>query len=160
MMELIGRYIVSLSAAAILCGILKTILPSKGPAAGILHLVSGIFLTFVAIQPLARIELDELPEITGLYLSQAAAASDQGKDLAHETMADIIKSRTEAYILDKAQGSQQELRVVVTLSSADPPVPVAATLSGSISPYAKSCLERILQEELGISKENQLWIGS
>lgn len=160
MMETIGRYIVSVSTAAILCGILKSILPSKGISAAVLRLIAGIFLTFVAIRPLTRVELDALPAISGWYVSEGKTASALGEDLAKESMADIIKSQTEAYILDKAQGLQLKIKVEIILSSDDPPIPVAVTISGTISPYAKRQLETILEQDLGIPKENQLWIGS
>lgn len=159
MMETIGRYIVSLSAAAMICGILKSFLPSKSPSAAVLQLVAGIFLTFVAIRPLTRVELGDLPVISGWYLSDGEDASAQGDLLAKEAMADIIKSQTEAYILDKARLLQAELHVTVILSDDDPQVPVSVRLSGFVSPYARSRLEHILWEDLGIAKENQIWIG-
>lgn len=157
-MEAAGSYIVSVSAAAIFCGIIKSILPLNSGGSAIVRLVSGIFLVFVAIRPLTQVNLGELPVLSPDYISEAEAASAEGEILAYDTMADIIKSRSEAYILDKAHALQAELTVTVSLSNDHPPVPATVQLSGSVSPYAKSRLERILQEELGISKENQIWI--
>lgn len=158
-MEAVGRYIISVSAAAILCGILKSIFPSKSANAALLHLASGIFLSLVAIQPLSQIDLEALPVITDDYLSEAQAVSAQGQFLARDSMGDIIKSRAEAYILDKAREYHAELTVEVTLSAGDPPVPASVRLTGTVSPYAKRRLETILLEDLGIPKENQIWIG-
>lgn len=159
MMEAAGRYIVSVSAAAILCGILKSILPSKGTHAAILRLVSGIFLSLVTIQPLAHVDLVALPAISDAYVSEAQSAAAQGEFQSRRAAADIIKAQAEAYILDKARLLHGELTVEVTLSDGEPPIPVSVRLTGSISPYAKSRLSAILQEDLGISKENQIWIG-
>lgn len=159
MMEAVGSYIVSVSSAAIFCGIIKSILPSKGTGSAMLRLVSGIFLVFVAIRPLTQVELAELPVLSQTYISEGEAASADGEVLAYDTMMDIIKSQSEAYILDKARSLQAELTVAVSLSDDAPPVPAAVQLSGSISPYAKRRLEAILQDELGISKENQIWIS-
>ena len=158
-MEAVGRYIVSVSAAAILCGILKSILPSKSTNATLLNLAYGIFLSLVAIQPLAKIDLDALPVIQDTYLAEAQAASAQGQFLAQDTLGDIIKSQAEAYILDKARKLNVNLVVEVTLSDGDPPAPTSVRLTGKISPYAKGCLETTIQEDLGIPKENQIWIG-
>jgi hypothetical protein len=47
----------------------------------------------------------------------------------------------------------------VTLSDELPPVPVEVRLSGDISPYIKTRLQSILEDDLGISKENQIWTG-
>ncbi len=158
-MEAVGRYIVSVSSAAILCGILKSIFPSKNTNAALLNLALGIFLSLVAIQPLAKIDLEALPAITDDYLSDAQAASAQGQFMSQASMADIIKSRTEAYILDKALELHADLTVEVTLSTGEPPVPESVRLTGSLSPYAKRRLETIIHEDLGIPKENQTWIG-
>lgn len=158
-MEALGRYIVSLSAAAVFCGILKSILPSNSTCSSVLRLIAGVFLSFVLIRPLTRVDLTDLPVLSPAYISEAEAASMEGELLAEDAMADIIKSQTEAYILDKARLLQAELTVTVTLSRDTPPVPVSVQLRGSISPYAKSRLEEILRDELGISKENQIWIS-
>lgn len=157
-MESAGRYIVSVSAAAILCGILKSIFPSKSTNAALLRLVSGIFLSLVAIQPLARIDLAALPAISDDFLTEAQAVSAQGRFLSRDTMADIIKSQTEAYILDKARKLNTDLTVEVSLSDADPPAPTSVRLTGEISPSAKRRLEAMIRDDLGIPKENQIWI--
>ena len=159
MMEALGRYIVSVSAAAIFCGILKSILPPKGTIGSLLRLMAGIFLSFVVIRPLIQVDLGDLPVISQTYLSDGAAVSAEGEILAGEAMTDIIRSRTEAYILDKAQLLQAELTVSVVLSDDTPPVPVSVQFTGPVSPYAKARLEAILQQELGIAKENLIWIG-
>ena len=158
-MDAAGRYIVSVSAAAILCGIIKNIFPSKSTNAALLHLASGIFLSLVAIQPLARIDLKALPAIPDAYLSEAQSVSEQGQFLARDSMEDIIKSQSEAYILDKARELGADLTVEITLSDANPPAPNSVRLTGKISPYGKSRLQAIILEDLGIPKENQIWIG-
>lgn len=158
-MEAVGKYIVSLCSAAILCGILKNILPAKSANGALLHLVTGIFLTLVAIQPLSSIDLTALPAISDDYLSAAGRISSQGEAAAQNAMADIIKSQSEAYILDKARMLHVTLTVEVTLEAGNPPVPSSIRLTGDISPYAKNRLEAIIRDDLGIPKENQLWIG-
>ena len=158
-MEGIRQYVISVAAAAILCGILKSILPGKDAMAGILRLITGIFLAFAVIKPLAQIELEDLPVLSSDYLSEARTASADGEKIAAEAMADIIKQPTEAYILDKARSLNLRLSVTVTVSDDTLPAPVGVRLSGSVSPYAKRCLARIIEEDLGIAKENQIWTG-
>lgn len=155
----VGNYIISVSTAAILCGILKSLFPSKSTNAAILQLVSGIFLSLVVIQPLAKIDLTALPVIADDHLAQAQAVSAQGRSQARDTMGDIIKARAEAYILDKALDLKADLTVEVTLSDELPPVPVSVRLNGEISPSAKQRLESMILEDLGIPKEDQIWIG-
>lgn len=158
-MEGIARYIVSVSAAAILCGIIKNIVPSKSANAALLRLATGIFLSLVAVQPLAKIDLGALPVISEDYQWEARSVCAQGEILAQDTLRDIIKSQTEAYILDKARMLNADLTVEITLSNDDPPTPASVRLTGKISPYAKSRLQAMILEDLGIPKENQIWIG-
>jgi hypothetical protein len=47
----------------------------------------------------------------------------------------------------------------VYLSEDTIPVPISVEIRGSVSPYGKQQLTKLLEEELGIAKENQLWIG-
>ena len=74
-------------------------------------------------------------------------------------MRTIIKGETEAYILDKAASLGVELEVDVLLEDMYPMAPKTVRLSGSVSPYVRNRLQNIIAEELGISKENQIWIG-
>ena len=76
-------------------------------------------------------------------------------------MTEIIKQRTQAYILDKAQALNTVLEVEVTLSDDDIPVPLKVRLKGKISPYAKGRLQATIAEDLGIEKVaiGNLFIG-
>ena len=62
-MENIARYILSVTAAALLLGILQTIAGKKGTQAVLLQLIGGLFLTFTVISPIVNIEADEILDI-------------------------------------------------------------------------------------------------
>ena len=72
-------------------------------------------------------------------------------------LAQIISEQTEAYILDKAADLHANLHVEVTVGEDN--LPTAVTLSGEASPYARRQIQAIIANDLGISKENQKWIG-
>ena len=57
------------------------------------------------------------------------------ENLARDSMADIIKEETEAYILDKAADLHANLRVEVAVGEDN--LPAAVTISGEASPYAR-----------------------
>ena len=80
-----------------------------------------------------------------------------GENLARDSMADIIKEETEAYILDKAADLHANLRVEVAVGEDN--LPAAFTISGEASPYARRQIQAMIANDLGISKENQKWIG-
>jgi hypothetical protein len=68
-----------------------------------------------------------------------------------------IKARSEAYILDKAAELALSVEVEVTLSNDEIPLPVSVRVSGKASNYAKSRLQAIITQDLGINKEHQVW---
>ncbi len=154
-----GDYILSVTAAAMVLGIVSAVLDSKSTAGALVKLIGGLYLTFVIIQPLARFDFDRLFSFAQSFSVQGQTASTQGQELARDTMAGIIKSQTEAYILDKAGLYRAELNADVTLSSGEIPVPASVTIRGSASPYARGQLQKLIEEDLDISKEDQLWIG-
>jgi hypothetical protein len=73
-------------------------------------------------------------------------------------MAERIIQQTQAYILDKARSLDAELTVEVFLGDGTIPVPIGVRLEGNISPYARKLLSQMLQDDLGIPAEEQIWI--
>ena len=156
-MDGLRQYIIAVTVAAILCGMVKSI-SEKAASGKIIKLICSLFLGFTVLKPITQIDLAQLAEVSLPYADEAVQAAAVGENLSRDALMDIIKTETEAYILDKAAAMNVSLEVSVTVEG-DPPVPAAAQLSGEVSPYAKQQLERILWEDLGISKENQEWTG-
>lgn len=98
-----------------------------------------------------------MPDFSLRYMDDAEDAAAMGENLARDSMADIIKEETEAYILDKAADLHANLRVEVTIGEDN--LPAAVTISGEASPYARRQIQAMIANDLGISKENQKWIG-
>ena len=156
-MDGLRHYIIAVTAAAILCGIVKSI--SEKTASGkIIKLICSLCLGFTVLKPITQIDLSQLAEVSLPYADEAVRAAALGEKLSQDALMNIIKVEAEAYILDKAAAMNVSLEVSVTVEG-DPPVPAAAQLSGEVSPYAKQQLEKILWEDLGISKEYLEWTG-
>lgn len=158
-MEVLGKYILSVTAASILFGILQTLLDKKSVTAVLLRLIGGLFLTFTVISPVADIKLDTVLDLPLDMSVHGKEIATQGQEISKSHMQSIIKEQCEAYILDKAQSYQADLDVDVSLTQDDIPTPSAVRLQGAISPYAKTVMQKWLYDDMGISKENQLWIG-
>lgn len=79
-----------------------------------------------------------------------------GKRFADEEIEKIIIEQTQAYILDKADDFGAGLEVEVFVKDL---IPCSVSISGPISPLAKSQLSRYISENLGIPSEEQNWIG-
>lgn len=150
-------YLISIVAAALVCGIAQKIMGDKGSVGMMGKLLSGVFLALTLIAPLRSVRLQDTGSVTYLYAQEAQQATDDGVNQAYKAIADGIKQRTEAYILDKAAAMDVALTVEVTLDDGQIPAPQSVRLTGAVSPYAKQRLTKIMQEDLGIDKEHQIW---
>lgn len=155
----LGQYILSVGLAALIVGILTSFTDSKSATGTLIRMVCGLFLAFTVIKPVASLNFDHLEAFAQSYGEAGEASAARGEAIADEALREIIKQETEAYILDKAGSYQCQLSVEVTVGDGDVPVPDSVRISGSISPYARSQLQKFLEDELGIPKEQQLWIG-
>lgn len=155
-MRQLGEYVVTLTAAALICSILLSLM-GDGAMKAIIRLFCGIFLTVTAISPLTKLEVPDLTNLFGEYSQAGTAAVAMGTDLAGKAEMMIIKDQVEAYILDKATGLGLEVQTEVTLSEEG--VPESVRIWPEPTAEGKEQLSRILAEDLGIPKESQQWTG-
>ncbi len=155
-MQAVAQYILSVSAATFVCALVLRLLPKSGTTGSIGKMLTGLFLAMSILSPLTKLQIGELQDFTDGFSHEAQSAVSVGQLEAKEEMKRIIKLKTEAYILDKAQAMDLKLDVQVRLN--DTMTPDTVFLRGDASPYAKSYLQRILLQDLGIAKENQIWI--
>lgn len=156
-MNSVGAYILRLTAAAVICGLISGIVGTKGTLASVVKLITGLFLCFSVISPVLKVNVGNL---TG-YLEDLQVSGDEivaeGEIEAKKELETIIKSKTEAYILDKAASYGAEVAVEVSVDTSQMPVPDAVRVSGQISPYGKKQLQQIIANDLGIALEAQIW---
>lgn len=125
----------------------------------LIRMVSSLFIAIVMIKPFGHFKLSYLNDFLESYEASSQEAASAGAHMADEARREIIKAETEAYILDKACAYNLQLDVHVTLSDDDCPVPETVYLSGAASPYARTRMQIMIADELGIPKERQLWTG-
>lgn len=157
-MEALGQYAVSVVSAAMICGIVTGLL-QDGAIKLTIKLLCGIFMTVTVLDPMLRLDISGWKELALSNQSLAQASVDAGTALAQEELAAIIKEQTQAYILDKATSLGLDITAQVVLSDEPLPVPKAVYLCGAASPYTKQVLSDYLCQDLGITKENQIWTG-
>lgn len=150
-------YILSIIATAIISAIIKTLVGKKSTTGKIAGLLCGIAIAIAVIKPLRDIKFYNIPS----YLHSISLDADKyiqaGTDAAEKSVANSIKSQTEAYILDKAARMGLDISVEVELDGNCGNVPVGVMITGKLSPYAKEVLSSFLQNDLGIAKEKQQW---
>ena len=158
-MDGIGTYILSVCGAGLLCGIVNSLLRGKGNTAAAAKMASGVFLILVAMQPLKKIPTFGLTDFWETLDSEGKYAAAAGEQATQEKMASIIKTQMEAYILDKAEQMDARISVEVMVQSDTIPVIESVSLYGTLSPYAKGVLTQMMEDDLGIKKEDQHWIS-
>lgn len=152
------NYVLCIGCAALLIGILTDFSdPQKGTGA-MLRVSAGLFLALQLLNPLTQMRPDRWIGYFEEIMAEAEALSLQSENLATGYKEDIIKERTRTYILDKAADWNADLDAEVELDA--DLLPVSVTVSGTISPYGKNQLTRIMESDLNIPKERQLWIGN
>ena len=153
----ISAYLLQISAAAIICALVKRMLTGQGTAATVGKILCGMFLLFTILQPVVNVSVSGLRDFSLEYEQEAANAISAGEKIAQEKYRDIISQQISAYILDKAAVYDADLSVRVELSDDAVPKPVRLYLQGNISPYGKRQLQAMIANDLGIAKEDQIW---
>lgn len=138
---------------AIICSFFE----GKSGTAGVIRLICGLFLSFVAINPLTELDFSGWERYLDSFSTEAGAISESGKIMAMEAQGDIIKTSVQSYIMDKAETLGVTITAEVMLDQDN--IPVSVELEGKLSPYAKARITGIIADDLGITKEHQIWIG-
>jgi hypothetical protein len=159
LMDSMKEYILAVICASIICTCVRLLLPEKLTGSKTANMLCGIFLVITVISPLIEIRLEDWDQYTASISYDATQIIESANQDQEDAYLQSIKHLTQAYILDKARNFAPDLSVEVTISEQDPPVPCAVTIEGQISPQAKEELQTILELELNIPKEAQIWIG-
>ncbi len=157
-MDGIRQYIISVCSAAVLCGIVKKIAGNSKASAGMIKLLTGLFVTICIISPWKSLSLDSLMEFNPAWDEDALGYVQQGQDMVNDSLCMSIKQETQAYILEKAQSMGIQVGVSIEVSDGDIPIPEKAIITGALSPAEKEVLSAFMVKELGIAKEMQIWI--
>ena len=158
-MDSIRDYLIQIIAAALICGILTRMMGNKGLLGETVKLLAGIFLALTVLGPWVNIRLEDIRDFSADISVDGESVSAEGKNAAYAAVGDIIKARSEAYILDKAGSLGADVSVQICLTEDTLPYPSTVYISGPISPYAKSVLAGYITDHLGISLEDQIWNG-
>lgn len=156
-MAAIAEYLLSVTAAGILCAIVRNILKDNHSSGKIIQTVSGVFMVITIFAPIINFEMDDFEDYFQNFRYSSEEVSGEGVEMALDAMTEIIKQQTESYILEKAKSMGIDIDVDVTISDAYPPVPKEVILSGNVSPYKKNIITDYICSNFEISEENQKW---
>ncbi len=152
-------YLMALVACALLTALASALLP-KGGARRAVRFACGLLTLVCAVRPLLHIDTQTLARtFSRMELEQDTART--GVEVKNrELVSAIIKEKCETYILDKAAELGLALTAEVTVGGeAVYPYPVAVRLTGAPNAEQKLQLQRYIERELAIAKEEQTWIS-
>ena len=158
-MESLGRYLTTVAAAAIICSVLEKFSGKGSAASATIKMMCGIFMVLTVVNPWLKLRVYDFSAYAESFSEQACAARDSGMEAAEEYKRSIISEKVTTYILDKAAGMDLKIAVDVMLTADEKCIPCGVTISGAVPEEKRLQLERILQEELGIGRSDQIWIG-
>ena len=156
LMNSIKAYVLRIIIVAVVCSITSSLLKEKTASGKMVNLLCGILMAITILSPIVSISFRNVTDFYYDISTNAERYVNDGKTAAQEEAANIIKSQTEAYILDKAKSMGLEVAVEVELDD-DDSIPCGVIITGAISPYLKGVLAAYIEETIGISKENQQW---
>ena len=158
MRESLENWVRALAAAGLFTGAVLTLAPG-GRLGKTLRLICALLLTAVLLSPLGRLDYTAYAQELSRQRLQGADLSGRGESEALRLLGSIIQERTEAYILDKAA----ELKVpavmarVTLVPGEEVPYPWSAELWVEGSSQGDPALAEVLEGELGIPRERQVW---
>lgn len=156
-MEWIRSYVLTLTAAGILCALVRSLAGKAGKSRGF-SLACGAFLILAALGPLRQVPVPSAGDNWEDLESEIALRQAKTQASIEAQTEAVIAEKTQAYIQDKGKALGAELEVEVTLETKEGlSVPVAVEIRGPYSPYIKAKLSHMLEEDLGIPEQAQRW---
>lgn len=147
----------SVICAALVCGIL-TDMSAKTSFEKLIRLLCSVFLAVTVVYPLIRYRFPGWNADMSIFQPGDKDAVAQGEKIYFQSIASIIRTETEAYILKEAKSIGADLTVAVELDAGNPPAPESVTIRGNFEASVETTLSQLIADELGIPKEHQTWI--
>ena len=151
MLDVVQKWVLGFAGAAVFCAVAEAMTP-EGKAKSVQKMLCGAVLTIALFYPVINMDFEAYSLNLALYKTAAEASRDKADNLSRL----FIEERCAAYILDKAKEKGQDIssvKVSVKWSSEGVWYPVGAEIEGNYSAE----LSRLIETELGIKREDQVW---
>lgn len=152
------QYFLSVCAAAILCYLWQT-LAVNGSGKKRAWLIGSLILILAVLSPLIVLDGTDLLESFSAYETETDNLQTEAANQTRQTMEAIISEGCTEYILDQAEKLEDvSLQVSFTFTLKDGiPTPTGAQISGACTFGTQQILKKILEQDLGIPVERQVW---
>ena len=149
-MEAIQRWIVSVSAMALLTGLCRSLM-LPGPARRVGGMVCALLLFTVLVAPVRQIRLERLGDALTDWAGQYAGYSSALEETDRSLERSLIAQEAAAYLEDRAKALGCSCSAKVECSEREGvSVPEAVTLTGSLNEEQREALRSAAVNELGL----------
>ena len=160
MMEAVRAWLTSVVLVSVLLSAAQSLIP-PGTVRKAAGFTGGLILLLVLLRPVLGADLEHLELDFDHYQAAVEERQEELADTQTEAMASIIAEQTEAYILDKAEELGADVSVVKVQAQWNLDglwVPYSAEINAPDTGSAKAALEGVIENELGIPAERQMWM--
>lgn len=157
---MIQESIRQLCAVSIFCGAAINITP-EGGVRRIMQLLCTAALTMAILSPIKEIDFDIYALETARLREAETAINESAERIDDRLNRAVIEEQCEEYILDKAEelgANVSGVNVQAQWSLEGIWVPYSAEINALDIGGAKAALEGMIQNELGIPAERQMWM--
>jgi hypothetical protein len=154
----IRQYLLSVCSAALLSASILSLTP-KGRVRQIVKVGSSIVLMIAVLSPLVSLNAEKIAKSLAMRRMDIEQMQTGVEIKNRDLLSQIIKEKSEEYILDKAREMGLELEVDLTMrDEGDYPYPISAKIEGCASDTEKMIVTKIVEQDIGIDAEHQEWI--
>lgn len=154
MMEALGRWLLSVSAAALLVSVVQALIP-EGGLRRTASFTGGLLLLAVLLRPAVDLDLSSLSLGLEAWTEQVEQRQSELEQQQTNALAEGIAERTAAYISDKAAALGLRVTVRVETETGEDGIPIPASVE--VDGPRSDALSAYIAEELGIPAQRQVW---
>ena len=158
-MDLLRTWVLGVTAASLVIAVAEALMPD-GTVKKVGKLTGGLILVLVLLQPLARLDYQDLYDRVG-SLSVGALTQETLREQVSLPLEEGIEAELAAYIAEKgdALGCPCTARVDCTPDETGVPIPTRVTVTGTLTPDQKEALGAVITQDLGVGPEDQAYIS-
>lgn len=157
MVELLGKWLMGVTCAAMILALAEGLSPAGGPKRAA-RLAGGLLLLLAVVKPLLELDGTALTQAMTEYRLEAEVSAQALEEENKTMMKDIIEAQSAAYIQDKAAALGISCQVQVEADeAADYPIPKVVTVTGTLTREEQQRLTEQIEADFAIPADRQYY---
>ena len=153
-----SNWLIGVTAAAMLAAVARCLMPA-GAVQQVGSLVCAMMMLWAVLSPLTPLSGTVFRDFD--FAGQIQGQETELKQKSEQLMKTLIEQECGTYIVDKAEqmGARCQADVVCRMGEDGVWLPAKVCIAGDLTGQQRGELERIIEEELGIDREHQQYLG-